>query len=55
MYKTLHLKKDLENYISEKAAIFVADGIRYSLKGRVSIDIIKSAVANNCEYIKTSI
>ena len=39
------LEKDLENYISEKAAIFVADGIRYSLKGRVSIDVIKNAVS----------
>lgn len=32
------LKQDLENIVSEKAAIFVTDGARYTLKGRVSID-----------------
>ena len=38
------LEENLENYVSEKVAIFVADGIRYSLKGRVSIDTLKSVV-----------
>ncbi|MCI8597010.1 MAG: hypothetical protein HFJ10_00985 [Lachnospiraceae bacterium] len=38
------LEKDLENYVSEKVAIFVADGIRYTLKGRVSTDTIKAIV-----------
>ncbi len=33
-----------ENYVSEKAAIFVADGIRYTLKGRTSLDEMKSIV-----------
>lgn len=33
-----------ENYVSEKVAVFVADGIRYSLKGRVSVDTMKDIV-----------
>ena len=33
-----------EGYVSEKAAVFVADGVRYSLKGRVSIDTLKNIV-----------
>lgn len=35
---------EVENYISEKCAIFVADGVRYTLKGRTSIETIKSVV-----------
>ena len=38
------IEKNLENYVSEKMAIFVADGVRYSLKGRVSIDTLKNIV-----------
>lgn len=34
----------VENYISEKCAVLVADGIRYTLKGRVSMDTIKSVI-----------
>lgn len=33
-----------DDYVSEKTAIFVANGIRYSLKGRVSIDTMKDIV-----------
>lgn len=33
-----------ENYVSEKCAIFVADGIRYTLKGRTSVENIKAIV-----------
>ncbi len=33
-----------ENYVSEKVAVFVADGIRYSLKGRTSLEEIKAIV-----------
>lgn len=29
------MEETLGNYVSEKVAIFVADGVRYSLKGRV--------------------
>ncbi len=32
------------NYVSEKCAVFVADGIQYTLKGRVSEDIMKEIV-----------
>lgn len=32
------------NYVSEKCAVFVADGIRYTLRGRTSIDEIKVIV-----------
>lgn len=35
----------VENYVSEKCAVFVADGIRYTLKGRTSIDEIKFIVS----------
>ena len=34
----------MEDYVSEKVAVFVADGVRYSLKGRVSIDTLKNIV-----------
>lgn len=37
-------EENLEDYVSEKAAIFVANGVRYSLKGRVSIDTLKNIV-----------
>lgn len=33
-----------EDYISEKCAVFVADGIRYTLCGRTSIEMIKEIV-----------
>ncbi|MCI8374793.1 MAG: hypothetical protein HFI29_05070 [Lachnospiraceae bacterium] len=33
-----------EAYVSEKAAVFVADGIRYTLTGRVSCDTMKDIV-----------
>lgn len=39
------IEEEPEDYVSEKVAIFVADGIRYSLKGRVSIDTIKNIVS----------
>ena len=38
------IEEDLENYVPEKVAVFVADGIRYSLKGRVSLDTLKSII-----------
>lgn len=34
----------VENYVSEKCAIFVVDGIRYTLKGRTSLENIKAIV-----------
>lgn len=33
-----------EDYISEKCAVFVADGIRYTLCGRISMEMIKEIV-----------
>lgn len=33
-----------QDVISEKIAVFVADGVRYTLKGQVSIDIMKEIV-----------
>ncbi len=38
------IKNKTENYISEKCAIFVADGIRYTLKGRTSFENMKYIV-----------
>lgn len=38
------VEENMGNYVSEKVAIFVADGIRYSLKGRVSVETLKSIV-----------
>lgn len=38
------IEEELEDYVSEKAAVFVAGGIRYTLKGRVSIDTMKDIV-----------
>lgn len=35
---------DVDNYISEKCAVFVAEGIRYTLKGRTSMETIKMIV-----------
>jgi len=35
---------EAENYISEKCAVFVADGIRYTLRGRVSTEEMKNIV-----------
>ena len=37
-------EENLKDYVSEKVAIFVADGIRYTLKGRTSLDEMKSIV-----------
>ena len=37
-------EENVEDYVSEKVAVFVADGVRYSLKGRVSIDTLKNIV-----------
>lgn len=34
----------VNNYISEKYAVFTADGIRYTLKGRTSLDTMKAIV-----------
>lgn len=36
--------KEVDNFVSEKCAIFVADGIRYTIKGRTTIDNIKDIV-----------
>lgn len=33
-----------EEYISEKCAVFVVDGIRYTLKGRVSLETMKEII-----------
>ena len=33
-----------EDYVSKKTAIFVADGIRYSLTGQVSMETMKEIV-----------
>ena len=33
-----------EGVVSEKIAVFVSDGIRYTLKGRVSVDTMKTIV-----------
>lgn len=33
-----------KNYVSEKCAIFVVDGVRYTLKGRTSLENIKKIV-----------
>jgi len=35
---------EIENYVSEKCAVFVADGIRYTLRGRVSTEEMKNIV-----------
>ena len=32
------------NTVSEKVAIFVSDGVRYILKGRVSLDTMKEII-----------
>lgn len=37
-------EENLKDYVSEKVAIFVADGIRYTLKGRTSLDEMKFIV-----------
>lgn len=37
-------KVDVDDYISEKCAVFVADGVRYTLKGRTSIENMKMIV-----------
>ena len=42
---------DKENYISEKCAVFVSDGIRYTLKGRTSLENIK-AIIDTMKYKK---
>lgn len=41
--------ENLNDYISEKIAIFVADGIRYTITGRTSTENIKNIV-NNLVY-----
>ena len=33
-----------KDVVSEKIAVFVSDGVRYTLKGRVSIDTMKDIV-----------
>lgn len=38
------VEEEPEGYVSEKVVVFVADGVRYSLKGRVSIDTMKEIV-----------
>lgn len=38
------IKNKTEHYISQKCAIFVADGIRYTLKGRTSFENMKYIV-----------
>lgn len=35
---------NVDNYVSEKCAVFVADGIRYTLKGRTSMETLKMIV-----------
>lgn len=35
---------EAENYVSEKCAIFVASGVRYTLRGRTSIETMKAVV-----------
>ncbi len=43
-------KENVENnYVSEKCAIFVADGVRYTLCGRTSMEMIKEIV-DSMEY-----
>lgn len=37
-------EEKVDNYISEKCAIFVANGIRYTLKGRTSLENMKAIV-----------
>lgn len=37
-------KETKENYVSEKCAVLVADGIRYTIKGHVSVDTVKSII-----------
>lgn len=37
-------REDMDNIVTEKTAIFVADGIRYTLTGRVSLDTVKEIV-----------
>lgn len=37
-------EEGVENHVKEKCAILVADGIRYTLRGRVSIDTLKLIV-----------
>lgn len=41
---TLGEDTDTQNYVSEKIAVFVADGIRYTLKGRTSTETMKEIV-----------
>ena len=33
-----------EDYVSEKSAVFVADGVQYTIKGRTSMENIKRIV-----------
>lgn len=37
-------REDMDDIVTEKTAIFVADGIRYTLTGRVSLDTLKDIV-----------
>lgn len=37
-------REDTDDIVTEKTAIFVADGIRYTLTGRVSLDTLKEIV-----------
>uniref|UniRef100_UPI004055C82F hypothetical protein n=1 Tax=Agathobacter sp. TaxID=2021311 RepID=UPI004055C82F len=38
------IEEDVEGYVSEKCAVFVADGIRYTLRGRTSLETMKEIV-----------
>ena len=37
-------KNENEGVVSEKIAVFVSDGVRYTLKGRVSVETMKAIV-----------
>lgn len=45
------IKDNINNKNSEKCAIFVSDGIRYTLKGRTSLENIKKVI-DTMEYTK---
>lgn len=38
------IEEPVENYVSEKTAVFVADGIEYTIKGRTSLKNIKDII-----------
>lgn len=41
--------ESVRDYVSEKCAVFVKDGIRYTLKGRIPLDSMKEII-NSMEY-----